>query len=81
MKAASRLVGKREAVLLGTLVLLVLLGGFLTISYGSWSIEKKEVLQILLAKCGLYSGPIDRMESTIVWDGRIDNLLLWAGLE
>ena len=76
MKAASSLVGGREAVLLGTLILLVLLGGFLAVSYGSWSIDKKEVLQILLAKCGLYSGPIDRVDSTIVWDGRMPRLVV-----
>ena len=76
MKGACSLVGRKEAVLLGILVLLILLGGFLSVSYGSWSIENQDVLQILLAKCGLYDGPIDDVESTIVWDGRMPRLLV-----
>ena len=75
MKGASSLVWTKEAALLGILVLLILLGGFLAVSCGSWSIEKQDVLQILLAKCGLYDGPIDRVESTIVWDGRMPRLV------
>jgi iron complex transport system permease protein len=58
------------------LALLILLGGFLAVSSGSWSIGKKEVLQILLDKAGLYHGEIDRVESTIVWDGRMPRLLV-----
>jgi len=75
MKGPSSLVGRKETALFGILLFLVLLGGFLAVSYGSWSIEKQDVLQILLAKCGLYDGPIDKVESTIVWDGRMPRLL------
>ena len=76
MRASSSLLGTREALLLGALVFLVLLGGSLAVSYGSWSIEKKDVFQILMAKCGLYGGQIDRVESTIVWNGRMPRLVV-----
>jgi iron complex transport system permease protein len=76
MKAASRPTGRRETLLSAVLVLLVLLGGFLAVSYGSWSIASRDVLQILLAGCGLYDGPVDRVESTIVWDGRMPRLVV-----
>jgi len=76
MKGASSLVEGKEAALSGILIFLVLMGGFLAVSYGSWSIEKQDVLRILLAKCGLYGGPIDRVESTIVWDGRMPRLVV-----
>jgi len=76
MKAVFSLLTRRESILSGSLVLLVLLGGFLNVSYGSWPIEKKEVLQILLTKCGLYRGEIDKVASTIVWDGRMPRLVV-----
>ncbi len=74
--AARSLLAGRASILTGTLALLILLGGFLAVSSGSWSIGKKEVLQILLDKAGLYHGEIDRVESTIVWDGRMPRLLV-----
>jgi len=76
MKGASSLVGRKEVALSGILVLLILLGGFLAVSYGSWSIENQDVLQILAAKFGLYDGPVDNVESTIVWDGRMPRLVV-----
>jgi iron complex transport system permease protein len=76
MKAVSSLVGRKEAVLSGILVFLILLGGFLAVSYGSWSIERQDVLQILVAKFGLYNGSVDNVESTIVWDGRMPRLVV-----
>jgi len=75
MKGASSLMGRKESALFGVLVLLILLGGFLAVSYGSWWIDKQDVVRILLAKCGLYDGPIDRVASTIVWDGRMPRLV------
>lgn len=76
MKGASSLVGAKEATLLGVLVVLVLLGGFFAVSSGSWSIEKQDVLRILLAKGGFYDGPLGEKESTIVWDGRMPRLVV-----
>ncbi len=76
MKAVSRQIRGRELALLGILAFLVLLGAFLSVSYGSWSIEKQEIVRILLAGCGLYGGPVDKVESTIVWDGRMPRLLV-----
>jgi iron complex transport system permease protein len=74
--AVRSLLARRTSILTGTLVLLILLGGFLAVSSGSWSIGNKEVLQILLDKAGLYRGEIDQVESTIVWDGRMPRLLV-----
>jgi iron complex transport system permease protein len=76
MQAIRRVLTRKEVILFGTLGLLVLVGGFLTVSYGSWPIEKKDVLRILLAKCGLYEGEIRSVESTIVWDGRMPRLIV-----
>ncbi len=76
MKAVLRRLMGREWILLCVLVLLVLLGGFLDVSYGSWSIGKKEVLEVLLKKCGLYHGPVASVDATIVWDGRMPRLLV-----
>jgi len=76
MQAILRFLVKREVIFFGTLLLLVLVGGFLTVSCGSWPIEKKEVLEILLTKCGLYEGPTTSVESTIVWDGRMPRLIV-----
>jgi iron complex transport system permease protein len=67
---------RKELVLLGALLLLVFVGGFLSVSSGSWPIDKREVLEILLARCGLYDGQVDRVESTIVWDGRMPRLIV-----
>jgi iron complex transport system permease protein len=76
MPVAFSVLLRKEVVLLGILLLLVLVGGFLSVSSGSWPIEKKEVLQILLARCGLYEGQMDRVESAIVWDGRMPRLIV-----
>ena len=76
MKEGLSLVGRKEATLSGILALLVLLGGFLAVSSGSWSIEKQDVVKILMEKLGLYDGLLDEKESTIVWDGRMPRLVV-----
>ncbi len=75
MQAHSRFWSKKETLLLAVLVLLVLGGGFLSISSGSWPIDEKEILRILLSKLGLV-GPVEGVESVIVWDGRMPRLVV-----
>ena len=76
MRAIPRVPFRKGVILSGVLLTLVLAGSFLTVSYGSWQIEKKQVLEILLTKVGLYRGQIDGVESTIVWDGRMPRLVV-----
>jgi iron complex transport system permease protein len=55
---------------------LVLLGAFFALCYGSWQIEFRSVLHVLLARVGLYAGEVDAVENTIVWDGRLPRYLV-----
>jgi len=67
---------KKELFLFAALVGLILLGGFLAVSYGSWPIEANHVLKVVLQKIGLFSGAVDAVETTIVWDGRMPRLIV-----
>jgi len=67
---------KKEVFLFAVLMGLVLLGGFFAISYGSWQIEVNHVLKIVLLKLGLFSGTVDAVETTIVWDGRMPRFIV-----
>lgn len=67
---------KRERFLFVALVCLILLGGFFTISYGSWDIEINDVFEIVLAKLRLFSGEVNKIESIIVWGGRMPRFIV-----
>ena len=67
---------KKEVFLFAVLMGLVLLGGFFSIAYGSWQIEVSHVLKIVLLKLGLFSGTVDAVETTIVWDGRMPRFIV-----
>ena len=67
---------RKETVLSAVLVILLLLGGFFAVSYGSWDIETDQVFKVLLVKLRLLSGDIGDVETTIVWDGRMPRLIV-----
>ena len=67
---------KKEAVLFEILIVLLLYGGFLALTSGSWDIKPNHVFIILLKKSGLLSARLSDVESTIVWDGRMPRLLV-----
>ncbi|MCD6352600.1 MAG: iron ABC transporter permease [Proteobacteria bacterium] len=76
MKTHFNFLFNKESSLFVVLVTLLLLGGFFAISYGSWQIEVNHVFQIVLMKLGLYSGVVDKIETTIVWDGRMPRFIV-----
>ncbi len=67
---------KKDFYLLFALVALVVTGGFISLSSGSWPISIPHVLEIILSKLGLYSGAVNDVETTIVWDGRLPRFLV-----
>jgi iron complex transport system permease protein len=67
---------RKETILSEVLVILLLLGGFLAVSYGSWDIEIDQVVKVLLVKLRLFSGKVSEVESTIVWDGRMPRFIV-----
>ncbi len=76
MSRHFKIVARLEWILTAVLAGLVLLGGFWTVSHGSWEIENRRVLEIVTAKLGLFSGEVNEVESTIVWDGRMPRFLV-----
>jgi len=66
----------KNVVLIIMLICLILLGGFFSLTSGSWPITALNVLKIIFFKLGLYSGEINDVESTIVWDGRLPRFLV-----
>ena len=67
---------KRDVYLFTALIALIVAGGFLSLSSGSWPIAVSNVLKIIFSKLGLYAGTINDVESTIVWDGRLPRFLV-----
>jgi len=67
---------KKDFYIFSALVALIVTGGFLALSSGSWPISASHVLFIILSKLGLYAGAINDVEATIIWDGRLPRLLV-----
>lgn len=67
---------KKDFYLLSALLTLILAGGIISLSSGSWPISVANVLKIILSKSGLYAGAINEVEATIVWDGRLPRFLV-----
>ena len=67
---------KRNVYLFSALIALIVAGGFVSLSSGSWPIAAGNVLKIIFSKCGIYSGAINDVEATIVWDGRLPRFLV-----
>ncbi len=76
MRSESRSLGKKGWILPILLWSLLLVGGYLTVSRGSWDVADGEVVKILLSHAGFHTGPVDPVEDTIVWDGRMPRFLV-----
>ena len=68
--------GKKDYYLLSALVALIVAGGFISLSSGSWPIAVSHVIKIILSKLGLFAGAINEVEATIIWDGRLPRFLV-----
>lgn len=58
------------------LVVLIAVGGMLSIAYGPWHISPGDILKVLLNKSRLFAYPVGDVETTIIWDGRMPRLLV-----
>jgi iron complex transport system permease protein len=67
---------KKDFYILSALLALIVAGGILSLSSGSWPIPVTNVLKIIVSKVGLYAGTIHDVEATIVWDGRLPRFLV-----
>jgi len=67
---------KRDYILLLVLLGLIVVGGGVSLSSGSWPTPVSHVVMIILSKLGLYSGAISDVEMSIVWDGRLPRFLV-----
>lgn len=76
MKMPFSLIFRKDFILLVVLVVLLLAGAFLTISYGSWEIETNQIFRIVLSKVLFFTDRVDAVESAIVWDGRMPRFIV-----
>ncbi len=76
MKTQSQTSWKNDLAVFLILAGMLLFGGYMSVSQGSWPIQGENVLQILLSECGLYTGQVDAVEKTIVWEGRMPRFLV-----
>ena len=67
---------KKDFYLFSALLALIVAGGMISLSSGSWPISVSHVPTIILSKVGLYSGTINDVEAAIVWDGRLPRFLV-----
>ncbi|UFS70946.1 iron ABC transporter permease [Geomonas sp. RF6] len=67
---------RKDFFLFIVLVALILAGGVISLSSGSWSVPASHVPAILLAKLGLHGGVVNDVEAAIVWDGRLPRFLV-----
>jgi iron complex transport system permease protein len=67
---------KKDLYLFSALTALIVAGGFLSLSSGSWPVSISHLPMIVLSKLGLYGGAINDVEATIVWDGRLPRFLV-----
>lgn len=58
------------------LLALILGGGAVSLSSGSWPVPVSHVAMIVLSKLGLYAGSVSEVEASIVWDGRLPRFLV-----
>jgi iron complex transport system permease protein len=76
MKMPFSLIFRKDFILFVVLVVMLLSGAFLTISYGSWEIETNQIIRIVLSKAGFFTNRVDAVESAIVWDGRMPRFIV-----
>jgi iron complex transport system permease protein len=67
---------RKDFYLFSALIALIVAGGFISLSSGSWQISVSHVPMIILSKMGLYAGTINDVEAAIVWDGRLPRFLV-----
>lgn len=67
---------RKEFYILSALLGLIVAGGILSLSSGSWPVPVSHVPTIILSKIGLYSGAVNDVEAAIVWDGRLPRFLV-----
>jgi iron complex transport system permease protein len=67
---------KKDLYIFSVLSALIVAGGYLSLSSGSWSVPASHVLLIVLSKLGLYAGAINEVEASIIWDGRLPRFLV-----
>jgi len=70
------MIKQKDFYLFSALIALIVAGGILSLSSGSWPISVSHVPIIVLSKLGLYAGTINDVEATIVWDGRLPRFLV-----
>lgn len=58
------------------LTVLIVAGGMISLSSGSWPVPVSHVPTIILSKLGLHAGAVNEVEAAIVWDGRLPRLLV-----
>jgi iron complex transport system permease protein len=67
---------KKDFYLFSVLLALIVAGGMISLSSGSWPVSVSHVPAIILSKVGLYNGTINDVEAAIVWDGRLPRFLV-----
>ncbi|MBP1728338.1 MAG: transport system permease protein [Deltaproteobacteria bacterium] len=67
---------KKDFYILSALLALIVAGGILSLSSGSWPVPVSHVPTIILSKIGFYSGAVNDVEAAIVWDGRMPRFLV-----
>jgi len=67
---------KKDIYIFSALSVLIITGGLLALTSGSWPISISHVPMIILSKLGLYTGTINDVEAAIVWDGRLPRFLV-----
>ncbi|WAC07437.1 MAG: iron ABC transporter permease [Thermodesulfobacteriota bacterium] len=76
MPKGFKLIIKKEFLLFVVLSGLILMGGFFALTSGPWFIAVTDVFKIVMYKLGLFSGSINNVETTIVWDGRLPRFIV-----
>ncbi len=66
----------RDLLIFSALAALIVAGGVISLSSGSWPIAPSRVPLVILSRLGLYAGAISEVEAAIIWDGRLPRFLV-----
>lgn len=66
----------RDLLIFSALAALIVAGGVISLSSGSWPIAPSRVPMVILSRLGLYAGAISEVEAAIIWDGRLPRFLV-----
>lgn len=66
----------RDLLIFSALAALIIAGGVISLSSGSWPIAPSRVPLVILSRLGLYAGAISEVEAAIIWDGRLPRFLV-----